>query len=341
MKNREGSFKEKLLDKGTLKSEASILFPILQELKEALSTKQISEAEFTALYILNYQLTRTPKNSLQGISRKISLQNNLKALELTLKEFLINKNLSLTLNHILQSREDNLLKLSLYEIFELNFKGLPRKMNHAILHWLKGSWSIKLFFHIPSALEILALQKNGSRCVSALTSLNSLSNHILDKRDALSFVVHDLEHAVNFFQVENLRDGQIGFYHFIDQLLKEEWVKNLIANTTSDKKELIHQLDYVIADMNAYSVHLLKYLYGILKKFHHAVFQNDNKLELHWNQFIFKLTLPAELTDALINIQNPRLEDEKCELIHTWFVSLGSQSHQICDSALHESHALV
>lgn len=304
------------MDQGILESEAHILHPYFQTLKKEFSAHNLNEAQFVALYLLTYQLTRTPKNALQGVQKKLQQKKN----GTSLKVFLQQKNLSDLTEYFLKTESTEFLNLSLEEIFELNFKGLPKKMNMALTHWLQGNWPLKLFFHIPNAREILEMQKQGSRCVTVLTSKKSLATHILGKRDTLSFVIHDLEHAVNFYQEEHLKDGQIGFYHFVDSLLKETWMQELLASNNNE--ELHHHLDYVIADMNAYSVHLTRYLYGILKRFH----ASSEELEKNWKIFLQNLNAPEEITHTLMEINSPTMPDIKVENLHSWFVAHGFQS---------------
>lgn len=309
------------MDLEILAEEAKILFPVFQELKIKKLENTLSEAEFVALYLLVYQFTRTPENSLQGLKKKL----NNKDKQPNLKTILTNKNLTITLDYFLDKQPNHFLELSLIEIFELNFKGLPQKMNIAITQWLKGHWPLKLFFHIPSAREILEMQKLGFRCVTVLTSKKTISSHVLEKRDALSFVIHDLEHAVNFYNEEHLKAGQIGFYHFIAELLNTNWMNELVEKNHS--VEFHHHLDYVIADMNAYSVHLAKYLYGILSK-HSSYLYDHHQLEKNWKEFLTELNLPKNIYETLSEINSPKLSDVRVEELHSWFVARGSQSHQ-------------
>lgn len=317
MKNREGSFKEKLVDLNILAGEATILHPLFQEIKSSLSQRHITEAEFVALYLLIYQFVRTPKNSLQGVAKKLTEKN----IETSLDNFLKDQNLNLVLEFLKKSDHQDFLKLSLLEIFSLNFKGIPKKMNLAISNWLKQKWPLKLFFHIPNANDLLSMQKKGSRCVTTPISHKSLSSHVLGKRDSLSFVIHDLEHAVNFYSEDQLMAGQIGFYSFVDELLNTTWMKELISK--NQNQIFHHHLDYVIADMNAYSVHLVKYLYGILIKY-----GEDSALEHHWNKFIINLNALPQIQATLTNINSPELCDINIEELHSWFVARGFQSLQ-------------
>ncbi len=309
LKNRNGSFKVKVNDLSLLSHEANQLHELFNSLKKDLLNNHITEAQFVGLYILIYQLTRTPKNSLQGIQKKLANKNK----QTSLIDFLKSKNMISLIMFFSRIENPHILDLSLIEIFDLNFKGLPQKMNKAMQFWLEDKWPIKLLFYIPSARRLLEMQKKGSRCVTVLTSRESLSSFVLDKRDCLSFVIHDLEHAVNFYEDESLKNGQIGFYHFVDQLLKEKWISELLEKNPDN--EFHHLLDYVIADMNAYSVHLVQYLYGILKKFN----TSKESCEKNWNSFLEQLILPDHIFAILKNIENSNLTNNEIETLHAWF----------------------
>ncbi len=294
MKNRTGSFKEKILSTQCLQREAKILAPTFHALKKAQEIGIITGAEMCALYILIYQLVRTPKNSLQG---KITLSTIRKT---KLSEYNFN------LKELWPTEDYSLLHFSLDEIYQLNFKGLPKKTNIAILNWLNGNWDLILEYKIPSPLEILELQINKKRCVTIITEENRLGTHILQKRDALSFAVHDLEHAVNFYQNEKVFLGQVGFYHFLKVLMEEVTIQNLRAVHPTFKKEF----DYVISDMNAYSIHALKYTLGIIKRafgfkeefmvfFEHSLLKNL-ETKLHFSSHLIELVLKLEREMLLV-----------------------------------------
>lgn len=317
MKNREGSFKEKFLNQEALAQEAKILAPIFMEFKSAYLEKKLKAAEFVALYLIFYQTVRTPKNSFQGLKQTKKTLTT----DPSLSDILHILNLPIASSHAQNFIPNEIQSRSLIEIFNLNFKGLPQKMNLALINWLNNSWPLQLCFHIPIAEEILEMQKRATRCVSVFTRQKSLSSHILNKRDALSFVIHDLEHAVNFYQDKNLMVGQVGFYHFVSHLIKEPFTLAMTKTNT----ELNAHLDYVISDMNAYSVHLMKYLYGIFKRSS----SNEVEFSLFFQEFLNKLKnleiIDESIFDILKNINSPTLTINEIESLHAYFVSQGQQ----------------
>lgn len=152
--------------------------------------------------------------------------------------------------------EPNVLKRldhieTLEEIFA-NFalKSTPMTVNRAILEWGYGNYGLELMFRIPSPSEVLNQQKKGRRCVTCILD-KRLASYILGERDALSFTMHDLIHADHFYFHNECYQGQLGFY-------------GLLAKTFAyfdlSQEEFAREFEYVIADMNAYAIHLLKCL---------------------------------------------------------------------------------
>jgi hypothetical protein len=114
-------------------------------------------------------------------------------------------------------------------------------------------------FHIPSPGEVLAQQCRGSRCVTVLTRPSELERFVLGERDCLSFTMHDLIHADHFFHDNESREGQLGFYALLrDGLLRGDFGRHL------EHPEFAREFDYLISDMNAYGVHLMKCLKSAL-----------------------------------------------------------------------------
>lgn len=142
------------------------------------------------------------------------------------------------------------------EIFSRHsLRSIPLAVNKMILSWLDGNADLILLEHVPTPKEVLAQQKQGKRCVTMMTSLEGLSKNVLGERDALGFLIHDLQHAERFFAHHETKRGQIGFYHFIGQLAELAQVQALYKDI-----QFKEEFEYAMSDMNAYCVHLLKYL---------------------------------------------------------------------------------
>ena len=173
---------------------------------------------------------------------------------------------------------------SLNDIFE-NFalKSTPLSVNRAILEWSKGHYGLELMFRIPAPSEVLNQQKHGRRCVTALVD-KRISRYILGERDALSFTMHDLIHADHFYHHNESYNGQLGFYGLLDKTIS-------YFDLTNEK--FANEFEYLIADMNAYAIHLLKCLKSAMIHY----FNQD-----YFNQWLSDLSAPKELyalnTDA-------------------------------------------
>ena len=67
-----------------------------------------------------------------------------------------------------------------------------------------GNRKIKLLFDIPSSDDVFYMQSIGERCITAFIQEHELSRLLKDhyppfeERDALSFLLHDIQHMVPF-----------------------------------------------------------------------------------------------------------------------------------------------
>jgi hypothetical protein len=234
---RAGRFKKKLVSESELKLEAK---PVLEEffsLHSLLIDSKITDAEFTASYILIYLNYRFPHKWLGAYKEgeRVSGTNWRKI------PFKFHP-------HILKRLER---VESIQEIFS-NFalKSTPSSVNRTIVEWSRGNYRPVLMFTIPKPPEVLMQQKAGRRCVTCIID-ERISSYILGERDALSFLMHDLIHADHFFFQNESYHGQLGFY-------------GLLSKTYNYFKlnhpKFSDEFEYIMADMNAYAIHLLKCL---------------------------------------------------------------------------------
>ena len=228
--SRAGRFKKKLVSESELHAEA----PFIQA-KVTPFQNLLSGSHFVAAYILTYLSHRYPGNWLG------SKKNSLKVPGVAWRDLPF-------------KFEPNILKRlegieTLNEIFA-NFalKSTPEPVNRAVLEWSAGRYGLELMFRIPYPSEVLQQQKMGRRCVTAIVD-QRLSTYILGERDALSFIMHDLIHADHFYYHQEVYLGQLGFYGLLDKTFSYFDLSN---------EEFAREFEYLIADMNAYAVHLLK-----------------------------------------------------------------------------------
>ena len=252
--SRAGRFKKKLVSEESLIVEAPIIELRLKSILENFHQGAISAAEFTAIYILTVLAYRNPGTWL-GAKR-------LEAVTLT-------HNLPYPLEHLLMSFEPNIQKRlsgfkTIGEVFQFfAFKATPLSVNRSILGWSTGNYGLELMFRIPRPAEVLAQQKQGRRCVTVILEKEKAAKMILGERDALGFTMHDLIHADHFYHNNFTYQGQLGFYGFLDYCMNEKHFDDLL---TIEKFE--SEFEYLIADMNAYAIHLMKCFKSALLHYH-------------------------------------------------------------------------
>jgi hypothetical protein len=239
--SRAGRFKKKLVSEEALMIEAPAILSKVAPFQELLASTKISESDFTAAYLLLYLSHRFPGAWL-GAKRE---QKKIPGIPWRSLPFYFEPNIERRLKEV----------ESLQEIFaSFALKSTPLTVNRAILEWSKGNYSLELMFRIPRPHEVLDQQKLGRRCVTTVVD-QRVSKYILGERDSLSFTMHDLIHADHFYYHNECYQGQLGFYGLLDKTISYFDLSN---------EKFASEFEYVIADMNAYPVHLLKCLKSAL-----------------------------------------------------------------------------
>ena len=131
---------------------------------------------------------------------------------------------------------------------------------------------------IPSSREVLALQADAKRCISLIT--HKIDELIMNERDPLSFLLHDLVHAYKMFSNEILLKGQIGFSRAIMKIFQHEKGVKLIQELIDSDEKFSEAFDYLISDMNSHPKHLFHYFKAILIN----TFKNKFKLAILYGE---------------------------------------------------------
>jgi len=248
MKGRAGSYKKILLEADTLKVQGEYLRKNLAELKKL----SLSTQDFTVLYILLFLRIKHPKNWLQKKSVVTGAPIGLEVLPLIPESFLLN-----------DWEKEKLQGLTSHHLFSsYNLKAIPQSINRTMINWIEGKWSIELMEYIPIPRELLALQVKNSRCVTIITDPKEIDSMVRNSRDPLSFVLHDLMHADQFFNKVESQKGQLGFYQLISDIYDQPELRTLLRSDKLFKAEF----EYVTTDMNAYVIHLFKCLKSSITK---------------------------------------------------------------------------
>jgi hypothetical protein len=144
-----------------------------------------------------------------------------------------------------------------------DLRGVRRRVNVALIGWLKDEWRLSLCESVPGVREVLRMQILGTRPVTVIAGYPRLLEPVQEKSDAFSFVRHDLEHAWQFFRDPESHDAQRRFAQMLDRALEQGVFTPYVADPVFSEK-----LDYLAADMNTHVMHSLQYLRAILLDFH-------------------------------------------------------------------------
>lgn len=240
MKNRDGSYRKIMINETSLKEQQAY---ILSGIK-ALSSLSLTPMDFTTLYILFFLRLNHPKNYLQQHTKNQTPDQFPKLLEMIPAEF-----------NLTPWEKNKLNSISGIELFTLfNLRGIPKSIHRAMVNWYEGKWKIEMLHIIPSAKQLLFMQVRNCRVLTLINDENRLTSHILGSRDPLSFALHDLMHADQFFNNIYSQKGQLGFYKWV----AGQYDNKLLQKKLIEDKKFSVEFDYVVSDMNAYVIHLLK-----------------------------------------------------------------------------------
>jgi hypothetical protein len=265
--SRAGRFKKKLVTESQLQAEAPLIEAKMAPFLELYHLGKLTAPEYTALFILTVLTLRHPKGW-RGSKRP-----------------------SLTISHQLNYEFEGLPLGTYFSEFAL--RAVPEAVNRALLQWSSRAYPLELMFRIPNPREVLNQQKEGKRCVTVLTEATRTSRYILGERDTLSFTLHDLIHADHFYFNNQCYQGQLGLYRLLDQ----EY--NVFTDLLSDDG-FEREFEYLIADMNAYAIHLLKCLKSAVLHYGPVEF---------WNNWIQKFPVKRELSVLNTPAYSPLRDD--------------------------------
>lgn len=292
--SRSGRFKKKLVSLDFLIIEAPLIQNRMGPLTEILHQGRISAAEFTGLYLLTVLAHRFP-GTWPGSRRNSPLVED--------------HSLTFDISSIKRSWEPNVQKRlegleTLGDVFNhFAFKSTPLTVNRSILNWSRRHYGLELMFRIPTPEEVLDQQKQGRRCVTVILEKERASKFILGERDALGFTMHDLIHADHFYHNNHCYQGQLGFYGFLDHCLKQGHFAELLENPKFES-----EFEYLIADMNAYAIHLMKCFKSALIHYHP---EGDQ----FYSDWLKKLELNEAEREALKDLNSPNYHGQQDEVL--------------------------
>ena len=115
-----------------------------------------------------------------------------------------------------------------------------------------GRRPLRVIYRIPEPQDLLIMQADGVRCVSALTSLRLLSQ-VYGHRDCLEMLLHDLAHMEKFVEAGRFWQ-QVGFFEFLNTGVATRHLRHWQPRF-GRRWELSWY--YISSDMNAVANHML------------------------------------------------------------------------------------
>jgi len=247
--SRAGRFKKKLVGPEALQDEAPILHRRISLLKSWLLEGRLTDQEFVGLSIIGTLSHRFPGTWL-GAKIPVALAPSRLLFPISALPWDLEPNVKKRLESFRTLGE---------VLAQFSLRSTPLSVNRTLLAWGNGAYRLRLFFHIPRPEEVLAQQVNGERCVTVLTEEKSISHYVLGERDHLGFTLHDLIHADHFFKDNDHYQGQMDFYRLLGLGMQTGAFEEALK-----QEEFEREFEYLISDMNAYPIHLMKCLKAAL-----------------------------------------------------------------------------
>jgi hypothetical protein len=246
-KTTRGGYKLVSVDLETLKNESKYMEIEIEKLITQWKDKKLSNKDVVSLYILIYLNKRHPTKFLEGINEIVG-NEEMKECYIDSKNF--DNFINITSNNIKQ----RLLDSKTFTVFDLinkfNLHGIPKASRIALVKWYLNIYDIVPMLEVATAEQVIELQANKKRCVTL--QAKDLDKLIENHRDALSFVIHDLQHAFKMFDNQVLLKGQVAFSILMLKIVKCDLIRNLL----SSDQEFSESFNYLVSDMNSHTKHL-------------------------------------------------------------------------------------
>lgn len=286
MGNVTKRYKIQLFSAAELQATAAFWEERLAPIRNAWRGGALTDAEVSAFYLLHSLEIRLPDNWLCGPSRETS-PHGPRAEEWFSFGPRTSKKIpaGITVGELLEG---------------YHLKGVRMIACRALSRWLRGEILLKATESIPTADEILDWQVNGGRWVTLTFDQNNLNHWVHDGRDALSFLLHDLAHADQFFRNPTLARGQIGCYRMLQQARD----KSLLQVPSLFDSQWSEQMDYLIADLNTHPIHFWGVFWGRAR-------QAFGKSEIEFSQWRDQLcelwAWPEDMNDLTLRMSPQKL----------------------------------
>lgn len=140
---------------------------------------------------------------------------------------------------------------------EYTLRKVSCRVNYCLNGWLLQSWPLLVIDWIPSPWEMLEWQAQGIRCLTFPKQPLAQQQFLWEQKDLYHFLIHDLEHAYEFFHRPYQYQQQ---QHFFQSLLQRREELQAWCLHTPEVKPKLH---YLMSDMNSHVDHLKAYLHHL------------------------------------------------------------------------------
>jgi len=235
-----------------LSLEGPVLGPLISPFFKQWREKKLSNPELVGLIILTYLWQRKGDHFLSSPFKPSLCERSISSVRL--------KDFSFTTIWPEKIWRRLAPDITLYELVsQFAFYGIPVSINRALTRWFESAYPLELWTNVPTPEQLLKIQTEGLRGVTVFEDEKYLSQMINPLRDPFEFILHDLEHADRFFLDPNNQRGQMGFFKKLHNFWKHSDLQRMYAEDSTFQ----HEFDYLMADMNSYSVHMLQYMKAI------------------------------------------------------------------------------
>ena len=222
--------------------------------------------------------------------------------------------------------------------------GVPDFVNDVMSLWLESDGNVPfiLMNSIPTPMEVLRQQACGKRVISLLAKARELSTKhvsalaymsggVTHARDALDFLLHDVQHMHMFLQ-KDIYHEQVGFFHSMTSLGEGKpfkyFTRDLLKKEAAD--ELWLQLQYCFSDMNCWVTHLIKYLKAKWLLHYDC---EDLSFDMRWTALLVDIgmtltgggDMAAQAFAAASRICSDELSNADGKAIRDFFTDVGSR----------------
>lgn len=195
-------------------------------------------------------------------------------------------------------------------------KAFPESCNRSLCFITNNYYPLIITEKIPTPAELLQIQIAGKRIIFFNEDHGTWPNLFFSGRDFLGFVMHDLIHADHFFHKPEYRNGQLGFFKFIENILSDESLAVLLSS-----ENFKTGFEYIISDMNAHPAHLFQTLKNLL----FSEIKNDAKANPCWKNWVSQSQLSDEEAQAINRINSTDFDTTAARTIEILCFRLGKQ----------------